>query len=79
MPTGADGTPLSEQEALKSTIEAKLGEILPAIRGLGAAASVQGVDAAGVVTLSFQGPDKVRLGVVYALKGLSGVADVKTL
>lgn len=54
----------------------RLGEILPAIRGLGASATIASVSNDGVVGLSFQGPDKVRLGVVYALKALPGVTDV---
>jgi hypothetical protein len=74
---GADGRPLSEQDLLRQKIEQKLGEILPAIRGLGASAAVEGVGADGVVTLRMQGPEKVRLGVVYALKSLPGVTDVQ--
>ena len=70
------GTPLTERAALERKLEEKLSEILPAIRGLGASASIGGVSEEGVVKLVYQGPEKVKMGVVYALKGMQGVTDV---
>jgi hypothetical protein len=37
---------------------------------------VEGVSAGGELVLAFKGPEKVKLGVVYALKGIQGVTDV---
>jgi Fe-S cluster biogenesis protein NfuA len=70
------GSPLTETAALERKLEEKLREILPAIRGLGASASIGGVSEEGVVKLVYQGPEKVKMGVVYALKGMQGVTDV---
>jgi len=73
------GTPLTEAAALKRKLEEKLEEILPAIRGLGASATIEDVSDGGVVSLCYKGPEKVKLGVVYALKGQPGVTDVKSV
>jgi len=73
------GTPLTEAAALKRKLEGKLEEILPAIRGLGASATIEDVSEEGVVSLCYKGPEKVKLGVVYALKGQPGVTDVKSV
>jgi Fe-S cluster biogenesis protein NfuA len=73
------GTPLTEAAALKKKLEEKLEEILPAIRGLGASATIEDVSEGGVVSLCYKGPEKVKLGVVYALKGQPGVTDVKSV
>lgn len=73
------GTPLTEAAALKRKLEGKLEEILPAIRGLGASATIEDVSEGGVVSLCYRGPEKVKLGVVYALKGQPGVTDVKSV
>ena len=66
-------------EKLTFSVGQKLEEVMPAIRGLGADSKIDSIDSKGVVTLAYKGPDKVKLGIVYALKSIEGVNDVITI
>merc|ERR1712146_287175 len=66
-------------EKLNTSVGQKLDEVMPAIRGLGADSRIDKIDPNGVVTLAYKGPDKVKLGIVYALKSIEGVNDVTTI
>lgn len=66
-------------EKLNFSVGQKLEEVMPAIRGLGADSKIVKIEASGMITLAYKGPEKVKLGIVYALKSIEGVSDVTTV
>lgn len=60
-----------------ASIKKALVNLLPAIESLGGQVTFHDVDASnGIVTVSFQGPEKLKKGVDLVIRDVKGVKDV---